>query len=660
MVPDFQRKMASDPTSNTLVAGEYTVEFAVPLPGAGGGLSSFASHDRRGRRDLMAVETRPWQPARGQALAALIGAPIEGVLSPLAHGPAKPPGKPESYFVIVQAPSGPSLAAAARPWSEGELLEQLLRPAVRALERLKQRGLTHRAVRPDNLFHGNAGQPLVLGCAWAAPPASLQPALFEPPYVAMCLPSGRGDGTIADDVYALGVTMLVLALGQLPLAELDDGEIVRRKLERGSFGALAGDARLTGMIGDLVRGMLAEDPDHRPPLALLADPPTARGRRVAARPPRRAQRPFEFSGQTIWEARTLSYAISRDPGAGLAVLRDGSAERWLRRSLGEPALATRIGDRVAASRAEAVSGAAADVVVGKLLVQAASILDPLAPLCWPGATIWPDGVGTAFAAAQEGPAGQADAIASIVETEAARIWGNEREDRCDLALIRTDARLHRAALRTRNEGKLLLYLLNPLLACGSPLLAGRCVVRIVDLLAAIDAAAGSGRGQSLPVDQHIAAFTSVRAEEPVESGVLAGGPETAAAQLRLLARLQARFHPGPLPGITKWLAGHAGALLASWHNKPRRQRLEAELHLRAETGQLGPMQALLEDAEARAADVQGAARAASVLAAADAELRRLDESVAEHGELARRLGQEIAAGSGLAALVAALAVAAFG
>lgn len=558
--------MASDPNSNTLVAGEYTVEFGVPLPGAGGGLSSFASHDRRGRRDLMAVETRPWQPARGQALAALMGAPIEGVLSPLAHGPAKPPGKPESYFVIVQAPSGPSLAAAARPWSEGELLEQLLRPAVRALERLKQRGLTHRAVRPDNLFHGNAGQPLVLGCAWAAPPASLQPALFEPPYVAMCLPSGRGDGTIADDVYALGVTMLVLALGQLPLPELDDGEIVRRKLERGSFGALAGDARLTGMIGDLVRGMLAEDPDHRPPLALLADPPTARGRRVAARPPRR-----------------------------------------------------------------------------------------------PGATIWPDGVGTAFAAAQEGPAGQADAIASIVETEAARIWGNEREDRCDLALIRTDARLHRAALRTRNEGKLLLlYLLNPLLACGSPLLAGRCVVRIVDLLPAIDAAAGSGRGQSLPVDQHIAAFTSVRAEEPVESGVLAGGPETAAAQLRLLARLQARFHPGPLPGITKWLAGHAGALLASWHNKPRRQQLEAELHLRAETGQLGPMQALLEDAEARAADVRGAARAGTVLAAADAELRRLDESVAEHGELARRLGQEIAAGSGLAALVAALAVAAFG
>ncbi len=653
--------MATDSTPNTLVAGEYTIEFAVPLPGAGGGLFSFAAHDRRGRRDLMAVETRPWQPARAQSLAALIGAPIEGVLSPLAHGPARPPGKPESYFVIVQAPSGPSLAAAPRRWSEGELLEDLLRPAVRALERLKQRGLTHRAIRPDNLFHGTAGRSVVLGCGWAAPPASLQPALFEPPYVAMCLPSGRGDGTIADDVYALGVTMLALALGQLPLGELDEAEIVRRKLERGSVGALVGEGRLTGMIGDLLRGMLAEDPDHRPPLGLLADPATARGRRVAARPPRRAQRPFEFSGQTIWEARTLSYAFSREPAAALAVLRDGSAERWLRRSLGEPALATRIADRVLASRAEAASGAARGTVDATLLVQSASILDPLAPICWPGATLWPDASGTAFAAAQEATAGQADAIEAIVETEASRTWGNEREDRCDIGLIRVDARLNRAALLTRNEGRLrLLYLLNPLLACGSPLLAGRCVVRIIDLLPAIDAAAGAGRGQSLPIDPHIAAFISVRAEEPVESGVLAAGTETAAAQLRLLARLQARFHPAPLPGLTKWLAGHAGALLASWHNKQRRQQLDAELHARAETGQLGPMQALLDDADARAADVQGADRAANALAAADAELRRLDQSAAEHGELARRLGQEIAAGSGLAALVATLAFAAFG
>ena len=123
---------------------------------------------------------------------------------PVAHGPARMPGGQEAYFVIGQAPAGPALAAAQRPWSEGELLDCLLRPAVQALDRLQQRGVTHRAIRPDNLFRLGPGQPVMLGAAWAAPPASLQPAVFEPPYSAMCLPAGRGDGSIADDVYALG------------------------------------------------------------------------------------------------------------------------------------------------------------------------------------------------------------------------------------------------------------------------------------------------------------------------------------------------------------------------------------------------------------------------------------------------------------------------
>ena len=194
----------------------------------------------------------------------------------------------------------------------------MLRPAAHVLEHLHERGMTHRGIRPDNVFQTAPGQPIVLGTAWTAPPAMAQPALFEPPYSAMCLPAGRGDGSIADDVYALGVLLLCLALGRTPLAQLDDAVRSSAASWRlGTYAALAGDERLPPIVGDLVRGMLAEDPEHRPTPTLLLDPASARGRRVAARPPRRAQRPIDLGGGEVWDARSLAYALAIEPDQAL-------------------------------------------------------------------------------------------------------------------------------------------------------------------------------------------------------------------------------------------------------------------------------------------------------------------------------------------------------
>jgi hypothetical protein len=128
------------------------------------------------------------------------------------------------------------------------LLAFVLRPAAHVLDQLVRYRLTHRGIWVDNVFRVGPGHPVVLGCAWATPPAALQPAAVEPPYVSICPPASRGDDTVADDVYALGMLMLTLALGRPPVAGLEEAKITRQKLDHGSYATLVGEHRLGNFV----------------------------------------------------------------------------------------------------------------------------------------------------------------------------------------------------------------------------------------------------------------------------------------------------------------------------------------------------------------------------------------------------------------------------
>lgn len=647
-------------SSEHLIANQYLVERGRPAA-ALGGLATFAVTDRvDGRSDLIAVQMQRQFPARARAMQVL-AKPIDGLLAAVAYGSSG-----DACYAIATAPPGPSLAARQVAWPESELLECVLRPVAHVLEHLLERGITHRGIRLDNVFQSTPGQPVVLGVAWAAPPAMAQPALFEPPYSAMCHPAGRGEGSTADDVYALGVLLLCLALGRPPLRQLDDAAILRRKLELGTYAALAGDERLPPIIGDLVRGMLAEDPEHRPTPALLLDPASARGRRVAARPPRRAQRSIIMAGAEVWDARSLAYAMAMEPELGLNALRSGGVEQWLRRGLGDGQLATRVEELVRHRNLDALSNDSGSEA--SLLMRAIALLDPLAPLCWRGVALWPDAVGTVLAVAMGTDADTVTRIEEIVEREEVGNWAALRADRCDFAELRVDSRQQRGWLQQRGQDggvPRLTYLLNPLMPCASPLMGTHWVARLGDLLWALEDAAGRvDQRQVEPVDTHVAAFISARLERRLDNELAASEKKSAEAhclaQLRLLAQLQLRLHPGPLPALAAWLAARAGPAVAVWRNRERRTAVGERLAALVAAGQLAPMLAVIEDPAGRGVDAWEAQAAAAELGRVEAELDAIAGGAAGRAAAAFRLGQEIAAGLGLIVLATVLAVAALG
>jgi hypothetical protein len=642
-----------------LIADQYLVETSRKLSPVGG-LASFGVTDRvAGRTDLMAIQLDRHLPPRPRAFRAL-AAPVEGLLTPVAYGQVR-----EACYAICLAPTGPSVQTRGRPWPEAELLTCVLRPAARVLEALVARGITHRGIRLDNVFQSRPGQPVVLGTAWTSPPAMGQPTLFEPPYSAMCLPAGRGEGTIADDVYALGVLLLCLALGHRPLEQQDDATIIRRKLDLGTYTALAGEGRLPPVIGDLVRGMVAEDPEHRPTPALLLDPVSARGRQVAARPPRRAQRPMTLAGGEVWNTRSLALALASEPDQGVQAVRSGSVEQWLRRSLGDAQIATRVEELV---RHRADSAPGNDSSDAGLVMRAVALIDPLAPLCWRGIALWPDGIGPALAVAQANAPEILVRLEEVIVREEVASWAGLRADRCDAVMLRAEARQHHSWLHQRGGQSAagvsrLAYLLNPLMPCKSPLLVGHWVARLGDLLPALEEVAGNAeRHQTDPIDIHVAAFIAAHLERRMDHELLSqvGSGAASLAQIRALAQLQSRLYPQPLPALAAWLAARARPVVSTWRNRERRESIERQLPSLAAAGYLAPMLHLLDDPGGRSADAREAQEAAAALAGLDTELAQISGGTGDRTATATRLGQEIAAGLGLAALAVALVIAALG
>ncbi len=447
------------------IAGFYRIDPARQPPPLQGGLRAHLVADRREpAQKLIAIEAHPHIPMRPRITLARSG-PVPHAVLPVEYGPGRDLAGRPGWFVVGEMPPGTPLDTTP-PWREADLIACVLAPAATALGALQMRGLTHRAINPANLFRAGPRDPVTLGPFWAAPPASQQPAVYEPPYMARCLPMGRGEGCIADDVYALGVTMLALALGRVPLAGTDENVILYRKLEIGSFAALTADADLPPLLSDLLRGMLAEDPDHRPSPALLLRPEQARSRRVAARPPRRAQVPFNLGGMPVWSAREMALGLGLQPERGAALLRSGEVERWLRRSLGDPQLGMRVEE---VTRRSAADGADDPRLQGLMVMRSVAAIDPLAPLVWRGVAVQPDGIGPALAT---GTPEVRAALEEVVAAEAVGHFCTASYRRQNQTGLREEQREWRAWLATRGPAgghNRLSYGMNPMLACASPL-----------------------------------------------------------------------------------------------------------------------------------------------------------------------------------------------
>lgn len=637
------------------LAGRFEIQPGTPLPALDGPAGkAYAVRALRDRRmDVFAIVSTSGVPARMDLLSGIRGVEHVALMRMVEWGMVDWPldGLKRIVF-ILENPGGRrlmnSLNDTREQMTEEQITRAVIQPLASALRELSSRGIVHGDIRPTNIFlrdQGTAG--VMLGECVSAVTSFGQAPLFLTIERSMAQPSGRGVGTTADDLYALGVTVLLLFLGRNPVRHLDDEAMLQAKLDRGTYPALVGTARLSLNLMEPLRGLLADDPKMRWTLNDLDL--WLSGRRLSPKQPqvpRKAARPFEFSGAAYWHCRGLARVFARNPAAAVPVIENGDLDRWLRRSLGDEA------------RAEAVATAVDSAGANKggnfeerLVARVCIALDPPAPIRYKQKAVMIDGFGTAMAEAFARNEGY-QALGEAISAQLPMFWVSmQNEFKAEYVPLSQTFDALRTLLERLGSGygiERVLYELNPMQPCFSPMVRNHMVTSANELLTALEEVAGQPGRPREPIDRHVAAFLIARYRKLDERLIALTTPsgETLrriSAMVNVLAEVQKRYGPASLPNLCGWMIDLIGPAIDRFHSRAHRAKLRGEAARAAAEGNLLGLLKLIDDPAAIRKDEIEFARARREFQIAGREVEKLKREIANRTEIAESSGRQAAA-----------------
>jgi hypothetical protein len=639
-------------------------DFATPWAQA------FAARDLLGVGDgLCARIGSDVLPCREAVLSRLIGARSRGFFDVLDFGPVRWTDGRRRLAIVGEKPDGPAvmpdLTGTIKPIPLPELIEKVLSPIAEGLASLALLDITHRGIRPSNIFkRAGAAREYALGDFLTGPPGAGQPAVFETIESAMSLPSGRGNGDAKNDVFSLGVTLLTLLLGRNPVSHMNEAELMAQRLASGSFSTLLGSLgteSVTGPIRDLLRGMLQDEPEQRWD---IQDVQTwireRRGRVFVVGKIERALRPISLAGQSFYACRPLAAQLAAKWRSASLVEKKEEFVNWLSRSIQDPIYLTAVSRaldwRWAASRRSVPGGM--EMGINARLCAA---LDRKAPLRYKSFAAFPAGVGPALAAALAEPERLRDMSEMIAQQLPEFLIDlTMAEDDSEAESLGSTFRRAAAALADNRPGQGIeraLYELNPHYPCQSPIIAGERVTDIVELLPAFERVA-SDQAQGAPMDRHIAAFVAARFPAmPSDIYTLLASPAGTISNvlgvIGMIAALQSKLGPRALPKLSRWIAPSVKPVIESFHRRATRERLEGALPAIVEAGDLSRLRDFILGADQRQRDRDEFNAAVREYAQLDAEVRFIESGGASSPQHAREYGHMM---GGWIAILLSLAV----
>ena len=181
-------------------------------------------------------------------------------------------------------------------------------------------------------------------------------------------------GSIEDDLYALGMTIIALYHPNNPLIQLSKEAIMKARIEKGSYWSIAETLSFSARFSQLLNGLLADNPEQRWGIETLQS--WLQGHKlnhVINTKKQENRSALEFNGHRFHNYRTLAHAMSQSPKIAATFIRSQKLQSQL----------NNIGDFELAKRISNISGQDSGNAASKdalLTTRATLLLDPNGPI----------------------------------------------------------------------------------------------------------------------------------------------------------------------------------------------------------------------------------------------------------------------------------------
>lgn len=582
-----------------LLKERFEINFQIPLVDLDtNGATAFDVKDNiNPQRNLFALICSNETSPRLSYLAYLKSIDAPNILKLVEYGIIRKKDGEEAVALIYNKPNGPRADAfyETKDLLTPQAFESLALSLLSGCEVLRTFGLTHRAIRLNNIFYkDNSRKELVLGDCLASFPSFHQPLYYETIENMMCEPQSRGNGLHEHDLYACGVALLELATNHSFSSDITAAEQIKQKLKNTSYNYLISGEKIHNQISSVLHSLLDDHGENRCTSTQLYNYYDGKTSSLFSSDSiENTNRALTINGEKCYNLKSVAVNMLLYPDFGIEVIQSGKLLDWIKTSLENEKLYNKIEKIISSDKEE-------NKIL--LLYKICIALDYSLPLKTPDGFLFPTGLAKNIFYCKRKSI-SLNNLQILLSSDIIKIWYQEQPH------LRAPSNISDfKTFVSRNDigygFDRIMYDFDEDLPCISPLIEKSFVNSLSRLLKALNNY--SGNYKVLPFDKNIIAYLRCKIGKKID-GIITDinanqDALKASGILRLYASIQNKHGPAQLTNLSHWLVVTSKPLIKTYHNIKYQKYLEQELVKISKNGKIIEIVDILENEEARSRD----------------------------------------------------------